>query len=149
MGVPIRMPLPRRFTVNEYLVIERKAETKSEFHQGTILERTHRLPNRGLIACNASAALWHGLKGGPCTGYSSDMRIAVASGEAVYYPDVTVIHGELKLFDRHPDVAANPTLVVEVVPKSTSQYVRLVKLPLYQRTPTMTDVLLVSEDRTP
>jgi Uma2 family endonuclease len=121
-----------RFTVEEYLTIERKAPTKSEFHQGSILAMASGMPNHNLIASNVNGALWVSLKGGPCRIYSSDMRIAVASGEAVYYPDLSVICGELKLFGRHRDVAANPKLVVEVLSKSAGRYDRLVKLPLYQ-----------------
>jgi len=143
----IRMPLPRRFTVEEYLVIERKAETKSEFHQGQIFAMAGGLPDHNKIALNISGVLWAGLKGGPCTAYSSDQRIAVAGGESLYYPDISVICGELKLFGRNRDVAANPRMVVEILSKSTGRYDRLVKLPLYQRTPTMTDILLVSQDR--
>jgi Uma2 family endonuclease len=147
MSVAIRMPLPRRFTVNEYLVIERKAETKSEFHQGAILAMAGGLPDHNKIALNISGALWVGLKGGPSTAYSSDQRIAVAGGESIYYPDISVICGELKLFGRHRDVAENPKMVVEILSKSTGRYDRLVKVPLYQRTPTLTDVLLVAQDR--
>jgi len=141
------MPLPRRFTVEEYLVVERKAETKSEFHQGQIFAMAGGLPDHSLIASNMGIELGVRLKGQPCRVYNSDLKLAVAGGESVYYADVSVVCGELKLFGRHRDVAANPKLVVEVLSKSTGRYVRLVKLPLYQRTPTMTDILLVSQDR--
>jgi Uma2 family endonuclease len=147
VNASIRMPLPRRFTVEEYLVIERKAKTKSEFHQGTILAMAGGMPNHNKIALNISGILWAGLRGGNCTAYSSDQRVAVAQGESVYYPDITVICGELELFGRHRDVAANPKLVVEVLSKSTGRYDRVVKLPLYQRTPTLSDVLLVAQDQ--
>ena len=147
MGLAIRMPLPKTFTMEEYLVIERKATTKSEFHQGQILAMAGGMPAHNQIAVNISGALWIGLKGGPCTAYSGDQRVAVAGGEASYYPDVSVICGELKQYGRHRDVAANPKVVVEIQSKSTGRYDRLVKLPLYQRTPTITDIILVSQDR--
>jgi len=147
MGLAIRMPLPRRFTLDEYLVIERKAATKSEFHQGRILAMAGGLPDHNLITLNIGGALWEGLKGGPCRVYSSDQRTAVAGGESTYYPDISVICGEPKQFGRHRDVAANPRLVVEVLSKSTARYDRLVKVPAYQRTPTLSDILLVSQER--
>ena len=147
MGVAIRMPLPRRFTLDEYLVIERKAATKSEFYQGAILAMAGGLPDHGLIASNINGALWNGLAGGPCRVYSSDVRVAVAGGDASFYPDVSVICGELQLFGRHRDVAANPKLVVEVLSKSTGRYDRLVKVPAYQQTASITDILLVTQER--
>jgi len=82
MGVGIRMPRPRRFTLEEYLVIERKAATKSEFYQGTILAMAGGLPEHGLITSNIIAALWNGLGRGPCRVYSSDLRVAVGGGDA-------------------------------------------------------------------
>ncbi len=147
MGVAIRMPLPKRFTLEEYLVLERKAATKSEFHQGQILAMAGGMPDQNLISSNITGALWGSLKGGPCKAYTSDQRIAVSQGEASYYPDVTVICGELKQHGRHRDVAANPKVVVEVLSKSTAGYDKLVKLPLYQRTPTIGDILFVSQER--
>ena len=147
MAVAIRMPLPKRFTLSEYLVIERKAETKSEFHQGQIFAMAGGMPDHSLIAGNIVVELGQRLKGGSCRVYNSDLRTAVANGEAVYYADVAVVCGEPKLHGHHRDVISNPILVVEVLSRSTARYDRLVKVPLYQRTPSIQDILLVSQDR--
>ena len=146
MGAPIRMPQPRRFTVDEYLRIERKAEFKSEFHQGQILAMAGGTPSHNSIAPNMSSALSPQLKG-RCRMFNSDQRIAVAEGEAVYYPDISVACGEPKLQGRHHDVIGNPALVVEVLSRLTARYDRLVKVPQYQRTPSIIDILLVAQDR--
>ena len=144
MGVAVRMPPPRRFTIEEYLTIERKAETKSEFHRGQILAMAGGMPSHNSIAPNISSALAPQLKG-RCRIFNSDQRIAEA--EAIYYPDVSVICGEVNLDGRHQDVIRNPTMVVEVLSRSTARYDRMIKLPEYQRTPTISDILLVAQDR--
>ena len=87
------------------------------------------------------------MKGRNCGIFNSDLRTAVADGDAIYYPDVSVVCGELKYHGRQRDVITNPALVVEVLSKSTARYDRLVKVPLYQRTPSVKDILLVSQDR--
>lgn len=51
------------------------------------------MPDHGLITSNIGAALWNGLAGGPCRVYSRDVRVAVAGGDASFYPDVSVIRG--------------------------------------------------------
>ena len=142
-----RMPLPRRFSFAEYLTIERRAETKSEYCQGVILATAGGLPDHSLIATNISSALAGQLKRSKCRVYNSDLRLAVAAGEGSFYPDAMVVCGDLKLFNRYRDVIANPVLVVEVLSRSTVSYDRLVKLPLYQRTPSIEDILLVSQDK--
>ena len=147
MGVAVRMPLPRRFTVDEYLTIERKAETKSEFHQGEIFAMAGGMPDHNTIAPNISSALAPQLRGRGCRIFNSDQRIEVSGGEAVYYPDVSVICGEAKFSARRRDVIRNPVLVVEVLSRSTARYDRLVKVPLYQRTSSIEHILLVAQDR--
>lgn len=146
MGAPVRMPQPRRFTLGEYLVIERKAETKSEFHQGQIFAMAGGMPNHNSIPPNIGSALFPQLKG-RCRIFDSDQRIAVAGGEAVYYPDVSVVCGEVKLHGRSQDVIRNPTLVIEVLSRSTARYDRMIKVPQYQQTPSISDILLVAQDR--
>ena len=46
------MPLPKVFTLEEYLILERKAKTKSEFHQGQIRAMAGGTPGHSLIAGN-------------------------------------------------------------------------------------------------
>jgi len=147
MGVAFRMPQPRRFTVEEYLTIERKAASKSEFHMGQILARPSATVNHCAIPANVSGSLWPHLRGRNCRMVNSDLRTAVAGGAAIYYPDVSLICGKPKFHSRHRDVISNPGLVVEVLSRSTSRYDRLVKVPLYQRTPSVNDILLVAQDR--
>ena len=147
MSVPIRMPQPKRFTIAEYLTIERKAATKSEFHQGQILAMAGGSPNHNTIGPNIVIALGPQLRGTSCRILSSDQRVAVADGEGSYYPDLSVACGELKYHARHRDVITNAVLVVEVLSKSTAGYDRLVKVPMYQQTPSINDILLVSQDR--
>jgi len=120
------MPQPRRFTVDEYLRIERKGEFKSEFHQGQILAMAGGTPSHNVISGNIIAGLWPQLRGRNCRVYTSDQRTAAPDGEAVYYPDVSVNCGESKLLGRHHDVLGNPALVVEVLSRSTARYDRLV-----------------------
>ena len=66
MSVAVRMPRPKRFTIQEYLTIERKAETKSEYCDGMILAMAGGLPDHSTITSNIGIELGARLKGGPC-----------------------------------------------------------------------------------
>jgi len=75
---------------------------------------------------------------------TSDQRIR--TGERRYvYPDATVVCGAPVL--EPDDVIVNPTIVVEVLSSSTEQYDRGLKWDGYQILPSLTDYLLVSQDR--
>lgn len=64
-------------TPEEYLAIERKAEYKSEYIDGEIVAMTGASRRHNLIAVNITREITQQLKGRPCEGYASDMRVRV------------------------------------------------------------------------
>jgi Uma2 family endonuclease len=91
-----------------------------------------------------ATALDEAMKVRGCIVLSSDQR--VRTRERHYgYPDLTVVCGALALADG--DVIENPTMLVEVLSPSTEQYDRGLKWDDYQELPSLTDYLLVSQDR--
>ena len=79
-----------------------------------------------------------------CTVLSSDQRVRARDRRYVY-PDLTVICGSPAV--EHDDVITNPTMLVEVLSSSTEQYDRGLKWDGYQLLPSLTDYVLVSQDR--
>jgi Uma2 family endonuclease len=77
--------------------------------------------------------------------FSSDQRVGDAARDRYVYPDVTVICGTPILEPGTVDVATNPLVLVEVLSTSTEPYDRGLKWEGYQRIPTLTDYLLVSQ----
>jgi len=95
-------------------------------------------PERGDFATALSAAL----RG--CHVLSSDQRIAAADDRYVY-ADCVAVCGELRMAPGTSDVLASPTVVVEVLSKTTERYDRGDKWAAYQRLPSLTDYLLVAQ----
>jgi Uma2 family endonuclease len=62
-----------------------------------------------------------------------------------FHPDVSVVCGPRQLDTEDPNAVTNPTVIVEVLSKSTERYDRTDKLVHYRRIPSLRDYLLVSQ----
>jgi len=62
------------------------------------------------------------------------------------YPDVTVVCGRGERDPEDPNAIVNPTLIVEVLSKSTEDYDRGDKSEHYKRIPSLRQYVLVSPD---
>ncbi len=77
-----------QLTPDEYLDLERVAETKSEYLDGQIYAMAGGTAPHAELAVNFAAEMRGRSKGGPYRIYSSDMRIAARSRNFVY-PEVS------------------------------------------------------------
>jgi Uma2 family endonuclease len=130
----------------EYLALERKAEYKSEYLHGEIFGMTGASRKHNLISVNISSELSGQLKGKSCEVYASDMRVKVAASGLYTYPDVVVVCGEPQFEDDYLDTLLNPTLLFEILSKSTERYDRIAKSDYYRSLESLTEHLLVAQD---
>ena len=131
----------------EYLEIERKADTKSEYFNGEMFAMSGGTPPHAWITTNVVGQLWQQLKGKPCRVASSDLRLRVSPTGLYTYPDVMVICGDLQLTDGRKDTVINPSVIVEVLSESTQDYDRGRKFEHYRTLPSLSDYLMVAQDK--
>ena len=135
----------RRYTPEEYLAIERAAEFKSEYVSGEIIAMAGTTRRHVLISANIARRVGNQLEGAPCETYISDFRVQALG--AYFYPDVAVACGDIKLLDdTYLDTLVNPTVVFEVLSKSTERHDRGTKFMRYGAIPSLTDYILVAQD---
>jgi len=135
-------------TPTEYLSRERAAETKSEYLNGEILPMVGASREHNVIAGNIYALLWNQLRNrDDCEVYGSDMRVKVSPTGLYAYPDVVAVCGEPQFEDDEFDTLLNPTVIVEVLSESTEAYDRGEKFAHYRRLESLSDYLLVAQDR--
>ena len=139
------LPAPR-LTEEEFLQIERLAETKSEFHDGQVFAMSGGSLNHSLIAADMIAIL-RSQKPEGCRIFTSDLRIKVAASGLVTYPDCGAFCGEPQFSGDRQDVLLNPMLIVEVLSPSTEGYDRGKKFESYRTIPSFREYLLVHQDR--
>ena len=142
MGLPQRKPV---LTAAEYLRIERAATYRSEFFRGEMFAMAGGSPKHSRIKTNVLGELQNRLKRMPCVPYDSDLRIRCATG-LYTYPDASVVCGPLEFDDEQKDTVLNPTLLVEVLSKTTEAYDRGKKFDHYRTIPALREYVLVSQD---
>jgi len=133
-------------TPEEYLALERQAETKSEYFAGEIFALAGASPRHNLIAGNVLAAIHSQLRKGDCRVYPGDLRVKVPSIPYYTYPDVTVVCGQLKLEDEYQDNVLNPIAIFEVLSASTERRDRGSKFESYRRIESLREYVLVAQD---
>ncbi|MFT3703462.1 MAG: Uma2 family endonuclease [Agriterribacter sp.] len=109
-------------TPAEYLSWERKETTKHEYVSGTIVSMAGASPKHNLILSHIISATDSFLKGKPCNIYPSDLRSYVKSKESYFYPDASIVCGELELSDDIKDTVKNPAVIFEILSPSTEDY---------------------------
>jgi Uma2 family endonuclease len=135
------------YTPEQYLELERKAEFRSEYRWGQIVAMAGASKQHTRIATNIGGELRNRLKGGPCEAFATDLRVQISDSGLYTYPDVIVVCGEAILADSHADMLLNPTAIFEVLSPSTELYDRGEKFLRYQAIRSLTEYVLVSQDK--
>jgi Uma2 family endonuclease len=133
-------------TAEQYLEIDRNAESKSEFYKGAMFSMAGARFAHNRLAWNMIGLLFRDLRP-PCQGCPSDMRVSVGDTGLYAYPDVVVVCGEPQFVDHRQDVLLNPKLIVEVLSPSTEAYDRGEKFELYGAIASLSEYVLVASER--
>ena len=136
-----------RFTPEQYLALERKADSKNEFCNGFIIAMAGASREHNVIAGNFHGEIRLQLKGRSCEVYISDMRVRVAPAGLFTYPDVVAVCGEAQFLDDKVDTLLNPTMIVEVLSRSTESYDRGDKFMHYRRLESLREYVVVAQDK--
>jgi Uma2 family endonuclease len=139
---------PKSFlTPEQYLEIERKAETRSEYYQGEMFAMAGASWAHVTISANVTSALHIHFRGGGCSVGGSDTRVNIPGTGLYTYPDVVAICGKPQFLDGQFDTLLNPTVIVEVLSPSTELYDRGRKFDHYKTIDSLRDYLLIASDR--
>ncbi|MFZ2277134.1 MAG: Uma2 family endonuclease [Prosthecobacter sp.] len=136
-----------KHTVEQYYDLEENEVYKSEFHDGDIFAMAGGSPEHSLIVTNLLGELRQRLKGKTCTPYDSNLRIKIPATGFVTYPDAAVFCKKLEFDpkDKRQQTAINPTIVFEVLSKSTESYDRGKKAENYRQLESLKAYVLVSQ----
>ena len=133
-------------TAEEYLAWERKQEAKNEYWNGEVYAMAGASERHNLVALNVGAELRTQVRGRGCRVYPGDMRIYIPATGLYTYADVTVVCGQPQFTDREVDTLLNPTLIVEVLSRSTESYDRGKTFQNYRSLPSLAEYLMVDQE---
>jgi Uma2 family endonuclease len=139
--------LKKYYTPEEYLALEEKAEYKSEYFRGEILQMAGTNLNHDRLAIDTLNLLQSSFAGKPFEAFSSDVRLLVKKNGLYTYPDVSVVCGDIIFLEGRDDTITNPIMLVEVLSKSTRNYDRGAKFELYRELPSVQIYLILDSLR--
>ncbi len=137
---------PRKLTPEEYLAIEEKAETKSDFYNGEMFAMAGASIEHICIRENLSGELHGCLADTSCRRFSSDQRIKVDLTGLYTYPDLVIVCGKVERDPLNRHTITNPRVIMEVLSPSAEGYDLGVKFRHYQKIPSVREIVFVSQD---
>ncbi|HEV2722843.1 MAG TPA: Uma2 family endonuclease [Thermoanaerobaculia bacterium] len=129
----------------EYLRLERAAETKSEYDDGVMYAMAGASEPHNMIVGNLNWSFRNRLAS-RCRTYPSDMKVRVLNPTRFYYPDVTITCDVPRFADDQKDVLLNPLIVFEVLSPDTADLDRGRKFHGYQTIDSLQEYVLISQD---
>lgn len=131
------------YSYEDYLSALEYGQLKLEYCAGEIYAMAGGTPLHAQLSASVNRVLGNRLAG-PCSVYSSDLKVRIEATDLSTFPDVTVVCGERHVSSIDRNAIVNPTLLVEVTSDSTEDYDRGAKLSHYQQCPSLRAVLFVS-----
>jgi Uma2 family endonuclease len=132
------------YTRGEYLALEASSNVKHEYLDGQIYAMAGGTPEHAALAATVIGLLFSQLREGRCRAHDADLRVRVPETGLATYPDVTVICGPRQRDPDDDQAVTNPTLIVEVLSRSTEEYDRGDKFEHYKRLASLREYVLVS-----
>lgn len=134
-------------TFEEYLAHEVNARVKHEIRDGILVAMAGGSPEHSDVAGNVLTELMNAYReGNPCRPSGSDQMVYLPGPDTGAYPDVSAVCGQREFREevKHGDrVITNPTLVVEVLSKSTAAYDQTRKFERYLTIPSLREYVLI------
>jgi Uma2 family endonuclease len=118
---------------------------KHEYKNGEIVSMTGGTTEHNKIALNFAANLKFSLKKQNYSIFIGDVKLWIPTYSEATYPDIMLIEGEPNYYGTSKTVITNPSLIVEVLSKSTQNYDQGEKFYYYRSIPEFKEYILISQ----
>jgi len=136
----------KKLSWEDYLVREAVSDVRHEYLNGEMYAMAGGSRNHNRITLNIASELRSALEGKPCEPFMVDMKLHIELGmdEVGYYPDVMV---SCDPTDDDTHYIENPTVIFEVLSKSTQRIDTREKLLAYQAVPKLAVYVMLHQDQ--
>lgn len=150
-----KFDLNRRYTVEEYMVLEAQAETRHEYWDGWIVpvgeasqlvDMAGGSANHSNIKTNVGGLLWANLRGKGCRLFDCDMQIKIPKTGLYVYGNFSIVCDKAEFESDDELTLLNPAVVIEVLSPSTETKDRGSKFSGYLSLPSIKEYVLVATD---
>ncbi|MEM6253804.1 MAG: Uma2 family endonuclease [Cyanobacteria bacterium P01_D01_bin.156] len=129
----------------EYLELETSATFKSEYHHGKLVPMTGGSTNHNQIIINLIAFLKFSLKGKGYRQFAGDVKLWIPAFQRYTYPDLMIVKEKPIYHNGRTDTIENPTVIIEVLSKSTQDYDHGDKFSSYRTLASFQEYVLVNQ----
>jgi len=143
------MPVAIRkfYSEEEFLSLERVSKDKHEFYRGEIFAMSGATYEHNQISSNLISDIHSFLKGKKCNILGGDMRVYVQLQSLYTYPDAVVICEDAIFLDNQFDTLMNPSILFEILSKSTEDYDKTTKFDFYKNISSLKQYVLIDSRR--
>ncbi|OJJ18876.1 hypothetical protein BKI52_25235 [marine bacterium AO1-C] len=139
-------PVKTHYSYEEYLALEQQDGIRYEYYQGEVFAMAGGTKRHNRISKNLVTALDSSL-GDDCESFIGYVKVEIFSQGYYVYPDVVVTCDPQDLEDDQKAFIRNPSLIIEVLSKSTQNYGKEHKKDAYMRLPALEYYVLVSQEQ--
>jgi Uma2 family endonuclease len=145
----VKEPAPKYNYISpeKYLEIERASEEKHEYFKGEVFAMSGASPQHNDITYNINRIIAPFIHGKGCKLYGSDFRVHIPKNTLYTYPDFTIVCGKAETSDVYTDNLTNPSVIIEILSKSTKDYDRGTKFNLYREINTLKEYILIDSTK--
>ncbi|MBF2058454.1 MAG: Uma2 family endonuclease [Cyanobacterium sp. T60_A2020_053] len=133
------------YSPEEYLILEEKAETKHEYHNGEIIEMAGATINHNRISGNIYAHLNFFLREKEKEVFMSDVKVYIPEYKIYTYPDVMIVADKPVYQEKSKSAILNPVIIIEVLSLSTQDYDRGQKFKYYRSVESLQEYILIDQ----
>lgn len=134
-------------SIQEYLSMEKDAEEKHEYYKGDVNCMAGATLQHDRIHINLSSSINPFLKGKPCDIFSNDIRIHIPENTLFTYPDAFIVCEKPQLLENEFDTILNPSVIFEILSRSTRKYDKLEKFSLYRSISSFNEYILIDSEK--
>ncbi|MCF0064224.1 Uma2 family endonuclease [Dyadobacter chenwenxiniae] len=134
----------QKYTVGEYLEMEEKSEIRHEFYDGEIFAMAGTTMNHNDIVDNVRSLLKKVFVPRGCRVFAENIKVEAVQNFFYPYPDVIVACAKEDINGTY--IVRYPSILVEVLSKSSATYDQGFKLRMYKAIPSLEHYLLVSQN---
>ena len=141
----VKEPAPKYNYVSPeaYLAMERASQEKHEYFKGEVFAMSGASNQHNFIASNLNRIIGPQAHGKGCKLFGSDFRVHIPANTLYTYPDFTIVCGDNLKEIIYTDNLTSPSVIIEILSKSTKDYDRGSKFMLYRSIKTLKEYILI------
>jgi Uma2 family endonuclease len=141
----VKEPAPKYNYISpeQYLQMERAADAKHEYYNGEVFAMAGASVPHNDVAYNINRLVASFIHGKGCKLYGSDFRIHIPERSLFTYPDFSIVCGKADTPEVYTDNLTSPSVIIEILSKSTKDYDRGTKFFLYRSIKSLKEYILI------